>query len=584
MFEVGAAIKDITAFKEGIGMMGYGMHFNIVHDIETPLLVRAFVFRHLETGKTSALVVAEMAFMTLSVKRGVVKRIERKHPEMGLHEENMLLSAQHTHSGPGGYSHYGLYNITVPGFVPEVYQALVNGISDAIIEAYGKLKPANIFFDSSDFEADIPVAFNRSMKAYMANPEAKGMDAKAPHLAVDRKMSLLRFEGLDGEQIGAVNWFGVHTTSVHNDNHSICWDNKGYAADFFEKDIRQAPLAADFVGAFAQSAAGDVTPNYVWDAKKKWTRGPFEDDFESARDNGRLQYTLAKAIFDEVRNGHQVQGLLDWGHWHVNFANVQADPEFAFGRTDARTDSACHGVAFFAGTTEGPGMPLVVKAASNFLSDVVKAYEFATLPFRKKVRKAEIRQKYRLQGKKKILIEAGARKILGTSHVKALIVPAFADPTIGYLKVLHPKGWEEDKPWVPHILPLQILLLGDIALVAIPAEPTTIAAQRIRKVIEDILLPKGIHQVIIAPYANAYCGYITTNEEYQHQMYEGGHTVFGQWTLAAFQTKFKQLAMEMVKKVDVRELMDDARPPEFTAAELNKRIHGGVPMQSDLHV
>ena len=64
MLEVGAAQKDITAFKAGIGMMGYGMHFNVVHDIETPLLVRSFVFRHPEPGRTAVLVVADMAFIT----------------------------------------------------------------------------------------------------------------------------------------------------------------------------------------------------------------------------------------------------------------------------------------------------------------------------------------------------------------------------------------------------------------------------------------------------------------------------------------------------------------------------------------
>ncbi|MBK9448446.1 MAG: neutral/alkaline non-lysosomal ceramidase N-terminal domain-containing protein [Bacteroidetes bacterium] len=573
MLEVGAAQKDITAFKAGIGMMGYGMHFNVVHDIETPLLVRAFVFRHPETGRTAALVVADMAFITDSVKRGVVKRLERKHPEFGLHEENMLLSAQHTHSGPGGYSHYGLYNITIPGFVPEVYQQLVTGISDALIEAWGKLKPAKIRFNTGEFEPEIPVAFNRSMKAFLRNPEAAGLTEKDSHLAIDREMRMLRFDGLDGEKIGAVNWFGVHTTSVHNDNHSLCWDNKGYAADFLEKDIRQTENGEAFIGAFAQGAAGDVTPNYVWDKKKKWTRGRFENDFESARDNGKMQYEKAKEVYEGALDGHLVQGGLDWGQLHVNFANVQADPEFAFGKTDARTDSACHGLAFFAGTTEGPGMPPVVKAVAKFASVVVKGYEFATLPFRKKSSRLEIKQKYFLQGKKNIIVEAGNRRILGTGHVKKLIVPGFADPTIKFFKVLHPKGWEEDKPWTPHILPLQILVLGDLALVAIPGEPTTVAARRIRKVVEDTMLSHGIHQVLILPYANSYCGYITTHEEYQQQAYEGGHTVYGHWTLAAFQTKFKQLAAEMVKKADYRELQGDGIPPEFTAEELGRRTH-----------
>ncbi|HHG86023.1 MAG TPA: hypothetical protein ENJ82_14845, partial [Bacteroidetes bacterium] len=372
-------------------------------------------------------------------------------------------------------------------------------------------------------------------------------------------------------RIGAINWFGVHTTSIHNDNRSICWDNKGYAADYLERDVQKQTNGKAFLGAFAQGIAGDVTPNHVWDRKKKWMRGPFMDDFANARLNGRLQYEHAAAIYDHAAKGHEVTGDLDWAHVHVNFANVAAAPEFANGKRDARTVPACHGVAFMAGTLEGPGMPKLVALASRFLAFSVKMYEYATSVFQAKWKRKRLRQKYKAQGKKVILIESGERRVLGTSDIKGLVVPGCIDPTIRNFKRLHPKGWDEDKPWTPHVLPLQIILLGDIALVGLPAEITTIAGKRLRNVIEDILLPTGIHRVLIAPYSNAYCGYITTNEEYQVQAYEGGHTVFGQWTLAAFQTKLKQLALEILKKAASRQVLDEVQPPEFTAEELGRR-------------
>lgn len=40
----------------------------------------------------------------------------------------MALSGIHTHSGPGGYLEYVLYDITSLGFVRQSYDALVNGI------------------------------------------------------------------------------------------------------------------------------------------------------------------------------------------------------------------------------------------------------------------------------------------------------------------------------------------------------------------------------------------------------------------------------------------------------------------------
>ena len=76
--------------------------------------------------------------------------------------------------------------------------------------------------------------------------------------------------------------------------------------------------------------------------------------------------------------------------------------------------------------------------------------------------------------------------------------------------------------------------------------------------------------------SNAYCGYVTTYEEYQCQCYEGGHTVFGEWTLAAFQTKFKELALQLLKNPESRTIDQSIAPYEFTEEELGKRSFSGV--------
>ena len=47
----------------------------------------------------------------------------------GLYSEaNVVLSGIHTHSGPGGYLEYVLYDITSLGFVRQSFDALVEGI------------------------------------------------------------------------------------------------------------------------------------------------------------------------------------------------------------------------------------------------------------------------------------------------------------------------------------------------------------------------------------------------------------------------------------------------------------------------
>jgi hypothetical protein len=65
-----------------------------------------------------------------------------------------------------------------------------------------------------------------------------------------------------------------------------------------EKALRKEGSATEVVSVFAQRKAGDITPNYVWDRKKGWTRGKFKDDFESARYNGSLQFETALDLFN----------------------------------------------------------------------------------------------------------------------------------------------------------------------------------------------------------------------------------------------------------------------------------------------
>ena len=571
MYEVGVGKADITVFKLGVGMMGYGMYFNIVKGVETDLFARAVVVRDTTTGKKVVLVNAEICFITIAIKRGVWKKLKRKHEGLGFDEDSIMITAQHTHSAPGGYSHFGLYNMTIPGFVLEVYQKVVDGIVEAVVQANESLQPATIKVSKGEIEGQKEVAFNRSIPAYNANPEIKKpLKPEEANQAVDRNMLLLRFDDLEGNPIGAWNWFGVHTTSLSNDNHRICSDNKGYASKFHEDKVRKTKKDK-FVSIFAQRKAGDVSPNWKWDRKKKWTRGKFEDDFESAKFNGNIQFEEAHKLFKSAKKQEEIPLQLDYAMTFVDFRKVIVDKEFASGQKEARTGPACHGVAFFEGTVEGPGMPAAVGSLARTLIRAQKAYELASAPFKPKDKADRIYEKYHVHGPKDILIEADERRILGTRDVKNLVVPAWADPAIGQFKKFHANGSLGDKPWIPQVLPLQIIILGNLALVGIPAEITTIAGQRLEDMLLQILADRGVTEVVCSTYTNGYCGYITTYEEYQLQLYEGGHTVFGQHFLGAIQTKFKGLALELLKPRNERNFVDDGRPAMFTAEELGLR-------------
>ena len=48
-------------------------------------------------------------------------------------ERNVAISGIHTHSGPGGYLQYVLYDITSLGFVKQSWEAVVSGIVEVLL-------------------------------------------------------------------------------------------------------------------------------------------------------------------------------------------------------------------------------------------------------------------------------------------------------------------------------------------------------------------------------------------------------------------------------------------------------------------
>ena len=572
MFEAGTAKADITPFAKGVGMMGYGMYHQKVEEIETPLTSRCTVFKDSESGKKFAFVNAEICFITIAIKQAVIKKLP---PGLGFDDHNVMLTAQHTHSGPGGYSHYAFFNMSIPGFVPEVFNKIVDGITESIVKADRARTPAKIYFGKGVFAPEIEVAFNRSLPAYNANPEVKKLKEKDWHLALDREMTLLKINGEDDSRIGMINWFGVHTTTVGNDMKKICYDNKGYASAFFENNFHE--LNGDFTAVFAQGPCGDVMPNFIMEKKRNKMRGKYKDDFESASYNGRLQYEKAKEIYDTL--GMEAQGIrtgIDYGLMYVDFSNVLIDTEFVPDShpdkdKELRTGPSCMGVAFFKGTVDGKGISDSFANLASSLSKAMKFSELCRANFLPENEKKKIIHKYKTQGKKDILIETCEKKVLGISNINKLAPLTLIDETLGILKKQYSNGSLNNNPWTPQVLPLQVFILGELAIIGIPAEVSVVSGRRFKKTLENILKERGVTEIILSPYANAYSGYITTYEEYQLQRYEAGHTVFGEWTQPAYQTKLKQMALEMLKESGERNFDPAAQPEVFDEEDLKKR-------------
>ena len=583
MYFIGLGKAEITAFFKGVGMLGYGLPHHYMNDVETPLYARAFVFEQLDNSQKVCFVNCELGFITPSLKQGVLKLLQQNHADLQYNASNLMLTAQHTHCGPSGFSHHIIYNMSTPGFHQEIYDIIVNGIVEAIVTAEKNKQKANIYLGKSSFMPDLPVSFNRVIESYNANPEVQKYSFEDRHLAVDREMTLLQIIAENGQPLGSINWFAVHTSNLPNNYFKLNADNKGYASTYLEEDLKKENK--NYIAAFAQGACGDVSARVKFNNKLSAQRGKWEgyftDDVKSSKFNGKLQFEKAKEIIEQsntINNDETIDSISIL----VDFSNINVHPDFANGNTECVTSPSCMGVSFLEGSLmDGPGLPL-------FLGKIARS--IARGARKKEIKKAAqsndeyaqfIARKNKAQSVKDIGVASGERKFLGNYSADKLPLPSFSDETIFNIKALAKKGgFNSDKPWTPQILTLQIIKIGSIAICGFPFEITTVASWRLKKTLEDALKPKGIEYVILAPYANEYNGYITTNEEYQLQQYEAGHNVFGQWSLNALQQKFHELSTEFIKNKEDRNNLSKLQQEIFTQKEIatqkfytNKRIN-----------
>lgn len=487
-FNIGAGIYDITGPIAEQRMMGYAMLDQQSSGMYSRLWARAFVIESPCNNKRLVFVNADLGQLFQAVKEEVVRKLQEKFGNVYT-DSNVLITATHQHSGPGGYSTYTLYNLTILGFSRENFNTIVDGIVAAIERAQNNLTKAQIHVAKGQLNG---ISFNRSPQSYLLNPAEERSQYATD---VDTEMTLIRFDSLDGKPIGMINWFPVHGVSMNNKNHLINADNKGYAEYLFEKDFQSDYGSKAFVAAFAQANAGDVTPN-----ANSQEGGAGLAGLIAVEKAGRPQYEKAKELYANATE--LVTGGVDYKHSFVAMDNVNIDPTLTDGQPHT-TCPAAIGISMLAGTTDGEGLGKQ-GVSCNTLSKTIPGVvcEFMTTP---------------CQGVKPIALDL------------------------------------ENKfpyPWVPSILPFQVFKIGNVIIAAAPAELTTMSGRRIKSTIQKELGAANYH-VVLSTLANAYVQYVTTHEEYQLQRYEGASTLFGPWSLAAMQQKYAQLTRALINNEDV---------------------------------
>ncbi len=510
-YRVGVGIGDMTGEPAEVGMLGYADPAQTTSGLASRQWARAFVVAD-ATDHRVAFVSTEADFVTQAVQVEVLKRLKAKHGT-AYTDQNLTLTATHTHSGPGGFDEYTLYNLTTLGFEAPVFEAMVSGIVRAVDAADANLKPGKVKFAEGTLTG---ANVNRSLAAFTNNPAADR--ARFPN-AVDTRMSVLRFEQ-NGTPVGMLDFFATHGTSMTPSNHLISADNKGYASHAIESGVHHVTWAdrGDFVAAFAQTNAGDMSPNL----RDGGAKGPTGNEFENTRIIGQLQAGKAQELFANATE--ELSGPIDARGRYVDFSNVQVAGAYTPDGQPHRTCPGALGQNFTAGAEDGPGPPIVDEGDLN------------TNP---------------------LLLVAGIVVNPTPAWVRACQAPK--DVFLG--------TGSQNPPWTPQIMPLQILRIGQLALTTAPGEFTIVSGQRVRDAVNAQLNGVATHQ-ILAGYANAYAGYVATPEEYDLQHYEGAATHFGRYTQSAYAQELAKLAAALR---DGQPTPSTAQPPALPQNRISVR-------------
>ena len=567
MYQVGWDKQEIKIKAQGYAMFGFGNWHHRAHEARTALYARSFSILA-EQKNRLIFCCLDLGCITYAMRSQAVARLKQIYAT-DFDETQLVLMATHTHSAPGGCGYEALYNMPTPGFVPEHLNAIVDAIVSSIQNAIQNEQATEIVQTTQLFANETPVAWNRSIKSYNRNPDVSKRTDKETHLALNREMQLIGFYREQKLQ-AFISLFGVHATCLSNQLRAHDGDNKGYAAAFAEQALAEQGIQNP-VTIFAQASAGDVSPHFHGPKEHKIrNKMKGEKEYQYAQQNGCYQTELALSAF-EKNALKTVESKVDAAFSYVDMSDIEIPAEFAFDRTGAKTSGACHGASFFGGVPiDGPGVAKPLMIGMGILADQVKRLKTrnpAAADY------AYYQALYASQGPKKILMETGAKKILGQPIGTP---PGIFDPLIAEMNRQVKAGAIQESLLVAHIVPFQIIRLGQLTLVCGPGEFTTIAGQRVLNTVKKVLASNSdIEQVWLCSYCNDYMGYVTTFEEYQEQAYEGGHTLFGQWTLAACQSKFQDLAAQLLLAKDQRKYDQSTRPKPVPAEELAKRTNYG---------
>ena len=552
---VGKARVDDPAAADSdsrLPMQGWAEISQVTSKIESPLIARAFIIGDPSEQTRVVLVVADIWSCTIAIKQEVIRRLQRGNEVIPYRDDNIWIAGTHTHSGPGGFSHHFLYNASGLGFDEHVFDCIVTGIVQAIGNAHRDIGPGKVFVERGVVRG---LGRNRSAAAFALNPPS---DRNVFPSQTDEEMLLLKFvkNGIkDGDPdmpVGALTWYGLHPTCRGKTNTLVNGDHKGRAAALFEA-CRIANGRKPFVAAFANACGGDVSGNFDPAAPPGVFDPPLTMDpvysarMENAAD---VQYKAARQIFNSAST--ELSGPIGIRHQFIDLP--------------ARTGAiGALGLSMAAGSVEDGGRSIIPEGvAQTDLMDPTKTNNGPLAAIMTLVSPLINQLINSLSS-----IVSGAPIAGVVNNIVGSMFPPVQQTAAHFPKpIMLTTGSMTPVPFTPNILPIQLFQIGRFALLGMPAEVTTVAGLRLKRVVTAALSRLEVSYVAIGTYANGYSQYVTTPEEYDAQHYEGASTLFGRNTLPEYERAFRGLAAALLAGKTVPH---DASLPDLRGSVLTRR-------------
>ncbi|TBU52258.1 Neutral/alkaline nonlysosomal ceramidase [Dichomitus squalens] len=550
---LGLGIGDITGPVVETNMMGYASLAQTDTGLHLRQRSRAWIVADANNDTNRVVFInADIAMGDTGVRRSIVAALSAEFPEY-YNNANIALVSTHQHSGVGGYLENLLPQVTALGYVKQAADAIVNGTVLAVRRAHESLKPGSLSLGNTTV---VDGNRNRSPSAYLANPAEERARYDYDQ---DKDLTLLRFDDESGNARGFLSFFAVHGTSLYENNTLVSSDNKGMAAYLYEHLVEPDSMPGNntFVAGFTQSNVGDTSPNtlgaYCESPGEAWDgqlcefehstcgnktedchgRGPGfrTSDFESNRIIAQLQVDGAQTLMGQTLA--PVTGAVKYVHTYLNMSYRQF--ELPNGTT-VQTCPPAMGYSFAGGTTDGPGAFDFIQGdnSSNPQNPFWELVKGAVTPL-------PPQEQIDCQFPKPILLDTGY------AHTPY--------------------------DWSPNTVDIQMLRVGNLVMLIMPGELTTMAGRRMREALRTKLISEGVlgddAYVVIAGPANTYAHYVTTPEEYAVQRYEGASTIFGQWTLNSYIDKYGSLVGYLADNATGEQPPSDPAPPDLSGKAIS---------------